>query len=722
MFMLAISIPTLIIGVISIQNSTQHIVDQSDIFSKNLLDEKKSLFEQKFSEITNVSNQILSSEEVWRLFDHTVPTIKKHQAMQATIFYLLNMSRSNEGLASIYLYNEDQDYVLSDAKYPSDEFMDASILKLDFPGATFLTSPRESHSNAADQQVVSYIRRFRDMATNETLRLIINVKYSQLVEKLQMDHNPYQLDLIIFNERNELILTPKGSNLKLDENHLKAIRNLGDSINRQSFDGEEYYFSKTESNKMGWTFMYLKPYSQLVGTAKLLTQLMVVSTVIVLALSFLLAFGLSKYLYKPLGNLIGEIRTSAMHSTDQKMDEYMIIDSVLKNLFHENRELQTQYAEAFPYMRQYTMQKLITGKILEEERIAGMIEFFGVKLTGTLFVIAVLEFEKENITDQMFANVETWMDSHSQSHFVTVMDEYHMVAVLSGDDDMYHTLELLLSHLNERWSDVTIAASRPFDSLTKAGVNYREAMIQFNQRFFDDSNRLHICKPAENLRQADFLYDRSYEEALLQAIQAQDEGKAHRVIRQLISSLPEQSLSIEYIKYGMFQFVSRLGDSLHAFGGAHFEEFLKERAILAEIHKVKSLQELEQYLTEFMRLIIDNIAKIRRSQHTETIHKAKAFIKANYHRDISIKDISEHVFLSPNYLGAIFKTETGFTIFDYTTQVRMDAAVDLLKNPSLKIQEISQAIGYKNVQSFNRFFKKAQKMTPLEYRRSIIES
>ena len=85
-----------------------------------------------------------------------------------------------------------------------------------------------------------------------------------------------------------------------------------------------------------------------------------------------------------------------------------------------------------------------------------------------------------------------------------------------------------------------------------------------------------------------------------------------------------------------------------------------------------------------------------------------------------MKEVSTNVYLSPNYLSTIFKTETGMTIFDYMTQIRMEAAAKLILNGEAKIQEVAQAVGYNNTQSFTRLFKKTYRMTPLEYRRKHI--
>lgn len=92
------------------------------------------------------------------------------------------------------------------------------------------------------------------------------------------------------------------------------------------------------------------------------------------------------------------------------------------------------------------------------------------------------------------------------------------------------------------------------------------------------------------------------------------------------------------------------------------------------------------------------------------------YLEANYHRDITLEDVANAVYMSPRYLCGIFKAESGMTIFECITKLRMETAKELLRT-GRKIQDIAQVIGYNNVQSFYRFFKKYYKMTPVQYRR-----
>lgn len=75
--------------------------------------------------------------------------------------------------------------------------------------------------------------------------------------------------------------------------------------------------------------------------------------------------------------------------------------------------------------------------------------------------------------------------------------------------------------------------------------------------------------------------------------------------------------------------------------------------------------------------------------------------------------------LPPNYLRSLFKEMTGKTILEYSVELRMEKAAELLKNKSLRVKEVSAAVGYGNVSYFGTLFQKKYGVTPNAYRKMV---
>ncbi|TYQ16291.1 UNVERIFIED_CONTAM: two-component system response regulator YesN [Acetivibrio alkalicellulosi] len=92
------------------------------------------------------------------------------------------------------------------------------------------------------------------------------------------------------------------------------------------------------------------------------------------------------------------------------------------------------------------------------------------------------------------------------------------------------------------------------------------------------------------------------------------------------------------------------------------------------------------------------------------------YIHFNFHKDISIKTLAHKINTNPNYLGHIFKEETGEFFSDYLNLHRVNKAKELLLNTKYKNYEISKLVGYIDPSYFHRVFKKYTGLSPSEFR------
>jgi YesN/AraC family two-component response regulator len=100
------------------------------------------------------------------------------------------------------------------------------------------------------------------------------------------------------------------------------------------------------------------------------------------------------------------------------------------------------------------------------------------------------------------------------------------------------------------------------------------------------------------------------------------------------------------------------------------------------------------------------------------IERVKSFLRRNYHKKVNLKDAAEIVCLSPKYLSRIFKEKTGESFSEYRLRIKIEKAKELLEITGQTVNEISYEMGYKNLESFIRIFKKLEGYTPTEFRDS----
>jgi AraC-like DNA-binding protein len=105
---------------------------------------------------------------------------------------------------------------------------------------------------------------------------------------------------------------------------------------------------------------------------------------------------------------------------------------------------------------------------------------------------------------------------------------------------------------------------------------------------------------------------------------------------------------------------------------------------------------------------------VKLSRHSDTMEKAKRFISENYTRDIGLPDLARETGLSENYIGKIFKDETGRSFVQTLNDFRIDRALDLMKTTPLSITEIHYKVGINHSSYFAKLFKERTGVAPSE--------
>ncbi|MBC2456949.1 response regulator transcription factor [Clostridium beijerinckii] len=94
------------------------------------------------------------------------------------------------------------------------------------------------------------------------------------------------------------------------------------------------------------------------------------------------------------------------------------------------------------------------------------------------------------------------------------------------------------------------------------------------------------------------------------------------------------------------------------------------------------------------------------------------YIEDNYYsNDLNINNISETLEVTSSYLSKILKKETGQSFIDYLTNIRIKKAMYIMEDPTIKIYDVAELVGYSNQHYFCRAFKKVVGISPTEYKR-----
>lgn len=149
-----------------------------------------------------------------------------------------------------------------------------------------------------------------------------------------------------------------------------------------------------------------------------------------------------------------------------------------------------------------------------------------------------------------------------------------------------------------------------------------------------------------------------------------------------------------------------------------------ELGVTRYILKPSKMAELEDALSRMVNQLggppsPDAVHKAETAQNF-VLKNAVQYMEEHYAEKLTLPDLADKVYVSQWHLSKLISKNTGKSFSDLLNGVRIAKAKELLKDPALKIWEISDAVGFADVTHFSRIFKKMENMSANEYRNKQI--
>jgi len=138
---------------------------------------------------------------------------------------------------------------------------------------------------------------------------------------------------------------------------------------------------------------------------------------------------------------------------------------------------------------------------------------------------------------------------------------------------------------------------------------------------------------------------------------------------------------------------------------------------VTRIDKNNSIKENFDIIEEMCIQLCDRIHSSTTNQTNQLISNIQEYIDENYmDPSLGLNKISNEFNISEGYFSHLFKEQTNINFVDYLEKVRIDKALELLKDEKLSINSISEKVGYNSAQSFRRAFKRVCGLSPTAIR------
>lgn len=310
---------------------------------------------------------------------------------------------------------------------------------------------------------------------------------------------------------------------------------------------------------------------------------------------------------------------------------------------------------------------------------------------------------------------------HALGFIGELMDwEYGMLAALypsslfDGDREHWHSLQKLMAE--DFPLLLTIGVSCSGHRLEDASERFKEARQAAEHSFYYGGG---AYLPADEIAEFSIgeIEVESYRDRICRAVGHFKSEEAEAVVAGFFTDIRERYLHPHLARIAAVRLVISVE--------RHFAAILKEQpdvTFTSEwtiMNDGATLREIEAHVQQVICYLILKMSEKGKNRHSDVVRQIDEIIDRSFSELLTVEDIAKEVFLSPNYIRSIYKEKTGRTILEALTARRIQEAIRLLGDRSLKVHEIAVRVGYENVSYFCSVFQRAMGMTPNLYRKQI---
>lgn len=263
--------------------------------------------------------------------------------------------------------------------------------------------------------------------------------------------------------------------------------------------------------------------------------------------------------------------------------------------------------------------------------------------------------------------------------------------------------------------DVITSLSEILHSVVQYKINSKKEEFELDRNFVDNVKTFKLTGEETHN------YSIAKEKELLLAIKQSNEKKSKELLNEVLASMfVSRGMNLKILRNRVYELTVLLSRAVMEVGVEKEEVFGINCHLLDDIYKIDDLDELLRWSNNILNKFMDLVFGLKSIKNKDIIFKSIAYINKNYMCHVTLEKVADYVALSPAYFSSLFKKEMKVNFSDYLNKVRIDNSKEILMDNRIKLVEISYLVGFESQSYFTKVFKKAEGITPKQYRQANI--
>jgi two-component system response regulator YesN len=265
---------------------------------------------------------------------------------------------------------------------------------------------------------------------------------------------------------------------------------------------------------------------------------------------------------------------------------------------------------------------------------------------------------------------------------------------------------------------LTIGVGKTVELLGEVSQSYKTAFEAASQKLFLGKNQIITMDSLRTYKDIIPKLDIEKWQRIYTALKIADKSSASVLIDELFSELSlSRNIDLRYCHNVCLQLLIIASSLLMDLEIVNDELAIDIKKHWESVFKLETIDDMKEYVMFYYGTVCKLIAEKRNKRSVNAVEKVKDIIQRKYSdNNLTINVISQEIYLASTYLCLVFKQETGETLNEYITKVRIEKAKELLQDKNYKLYDICYTVGYMDASYFTKIFKKYTGVTPSEYR------